>query len=235
MHKSGKQWRTLAAIGMVLFALTTAQSLLAANHGSSRVKRILVVGDSLSAGLLLKPSEAWPMLIVDKLRDAGLSFEVTNASRSGDTTSGGLARLPAQLKRPIDIFVVELGINDAWRGIPIEQIQHNLQEIIDRVRAKNRGVRIVIAGMQLPDSGADGYVHDFGRIFTDLAAKNHAALVPYLLEGVFGNPALNLYDRIHPNAAGHKILAENVWAVLEPIAREVAAQPVIRKTSNAQR
>jgi acyl-CoA thioesterase I len=188
------------------------------------MKRLLVLGDSLSAGLMLKPSEAWPMLIVDKLRDAGLDFVVTNASRSGDTTSGGLARLSAQLKHPIDIFIVELGINDAWRGIPIEQIQRNLQEIIDRVRAKNPGVQIIIAGMQLPDHDADGYIRDFDQMFTDLAAKNHAALVPYLLQGVAGDPQLNLFDRIHPNAAGHKILARNVWTVLEPVARQVAAQ-----------
>src|ERR1700757_1188903 len=114
MHKSGKQWRTLVAIGLVLFALANAQSSLAAKHDSTRVKRILVLGDSLSAGLMLKPSETWPMRLVDKLRDAGLEFVVINASRSGDTTNGGLDRLAAQLKRPIDIFIVELGINDAW-------------------------------------------------------------------------------------------------------------------------
>ena len=164
------------------------------------------------------------MLIVDKLRDAGLDFVVTNASRSGDTTSGGLARLSAQLKHPIDIFIVELGINDAWRGIPIEQIEGNLQKIIDRVRAVNPRVHIIIAGMQLPDEGAEGYMHDFGRMFADLATKNQAALVPYLLQGVGGNPDLNLFDRVHPNAAGHKILVQNVWVVLEPIAREVAEQ-----------
>ena len=224
MRKSGKQWGTLAAVGLASFALANAQSAPAARHDSSRMKRILVLGDSLSAGFLLKPSEAWPMLVVDKLRDADLDFEVTNASRSGDTTAGGLARLPAQLKHPIDIFIVELGINDAWRGIPVDQIERNLQTIIDRARARNPGVHIIIAGMQLPIESADGYIRDFGQMFTDLAAKNHAALVPYLLAGVSGNPALNLFDRIHPNAAGHKILAQNVWAVLEPVAREVSAE-----------
>jgi acyl-CoA thioesterase-1 len=224
MHKSGKQWRTLAAIGLLLFALANARSAPAATRDSSRVKTILVLGDSLSAGLALKPTQAWPMLVVDKLRDAGLDFQVTNASQNGGTTAGGLARLPAHLRGPIDIFIVELGINDAWRGIPVEQIQANLQEIIDRVRTANPGVHIIIAGMQLPIESADGYIRDFGQMFTDLAAKNHAALVPYLLAGVSGNPALNLFDRIHPNAAGHKILAQNVWTVLEPVAREVSAQ-----------
>ena len=126
------------------------------------------------------------------------------------------------LDRSIDIFVLELGINDAWHGIPIETIRANLQSIIDQVKTRNPNVTLVIAGMQfpLPSSKAD-YMTMFGKMFGELAEKNHAALVPYLLDGVAGNPELNLPDRIHPNAAGQKILAENVWQVLEPIAREL--------------
>jgi acyl-CoA thioesterase-1 len=160
------------------------------------------------------------------LRDAGLDFEIVNASQSGGTTSGGLARLPPHLKRRVDIFILELGINDAFQGVPVDQIQRNLQNIIDRVRSANPNVQIIITGMQLPDYTADDYVGAFGSMYAELAAKNRAALVPYLLEGVGGNPVLNLADRIHPNAAGHKILAENVWSVLEPIARQVAEKPV---------
>ena|ERR1700731_352510 len=224
MHKPGKQWRTgLAFCGLVVWTLT-AQSVQGAVHDSSSVKRILVLGDSLSEGYLLKPSQAWPMLLVDKLREAQLDFEVVNASQTGGTTAGGLARLPPHLKRSIDIFILELGINDAFRGLPVDQIQHNLQEIIDRVRSVNPNVRIIITGMQLPDYAADDYITAFGSMYTSLAEKNHAALVPYLLQGVGGNPVLNLADRIHPNAAGHKVLAENVWTVLEPIARQVSQQ-----------
>jgi acyl-CoA thioesterase-1 len=163
-------------------------------------------------------------LIANKLRDAGLNLQVTNASATGGTTEGGLERLPAHLKRKIDIFVLELGINDAFRGVPVEQIQNNLQQIIDRVKARNPDVRVVIAGMQLPNYGADDYVSAFGKMFGELATKNGAALVPYLLDGVAGDPSLNLPDGIHPNASGHKILAENVWRVLEPIARETAVE-----------
>jgi acyl-CoA thioesterase-1 len=199
------------------------------------MKRILVFGDSLSEGPFLKPKEAWPMLLVDKLRDAGLEFEVVNASQTGGTTTGGLARLPPHLKRRIDIFILELGVNDAFQAVPVDQIQRNLQEIIDRVREKNPNVQIVIAGMQLPDHEVDDYVGAFGSMYAALADKNHAALVPYLLQGVAGNPALNLPDRLHPNAAGHKILAQNVWAVLEPIARDVSQQQAVTTTATAAR
>jgi acyl-CoA thioesterase-1 len=131
--------------------------------------------------------------------------------------------LPPHLKHRIDILILELGINDAFRALPIDQIKNNLQQIIDKVKARNPNARVVIAGMQLPGYTADDYVFAFGQMFADLAAKNRAALVPYLLEGVAGNPSLNLPDGMHPNAAGHKFLAENVWRVLEPVARDVAA------------
>jgi len=188
------------------------------------MKTILVLGDSLSEGFQLKSSEAYPILLADKLRAAGLNFQVTNASASGGTTEGGLQRLPSHLKRKIDIFILELGINDAFRGVPVDRIQSNLQEIIDNVKTRNPSVRVVIAGMQLPNYGADRYVSAFGEMFNKLATKNGAALVSYLLDGVAGNPSLNLADGIHPNAAGQKILAENVWRVLEPVARETAAE-----------
>ncbi len=134
-------------------------------------------------------------------------------------------RLPPHLKDRIDIFILELGINDAFRGLPVDQIQNNLQQIIDNVKARNPNVRVVIAGMQLPNYGAEDYVSAFGKMFSDLATKNNTALIPYLLQGVAGDPSLNLPDGIHPNAAGQKILAENVWRVLEPIARELAVIP----------
>ncbi len=188
------------------------------------MKRILVLGDSLSGGFGLKPSEAYPALLANKLRAAGLNFQVTNASQTGGTTDGGLERLPAHLKRKIDIFILELGINDAFRGVPVDQIQSNLQQIIDKVKARNPDVRVVIAGMQQPNYATDDYVAAFGKMFAELASKNGTLLVPYLLDGVAGDPSLNLPDGIHPNAAGQKVLADNVWRVLEPVARETAAE-----------
>src|SRR5207245_1080386 len=207
------------AVAALLTVLSTvpSQPMLAAE-----TKSILVFGDSLSDGFMLKRSEAYPALLAKKLQAAALNFQVTNASAAGGTTQGGLERLPAHLKHRIDIFILELGINDAFRGLPVDQIQNNLQQIIDNVKARNPNVRVVIAGMQLPNYAAEDYVSAFGKMFGELAAKNGAALVSYLLEGVAGDPSLNLPDGIHPNAAGQKILAENVWRVLEPIAREIA-------------
>jgi acyl-CoA thioesterase-1 len=206
------------AVFLAILPMVFAQVVSAAE-----MKSILVFGDSLSDGFMLKRSEAYPALLAKKLQAAGLTFQVTNASAAGGTTEGGLERLPAHLKHRIDIFILELGINDALRGLPVDQIENNLQQIIDKVKARKPKVRIVIAGMQLPNYKADDYVSAFGKMFTDLATKNNAALVPYLLQDVAGDPSLNLPDGIHPNATGQKILAENVWRVLEPIAREVAA------------
>jgi acyl-CoA thioesterase I len=194
---------------------------------ASPPKTILVLGDSLSQGFGLVPNEAYPMLLAKKLRAAGLNFRVINASAAGGTTEGGLQRLPAHLKRKIDIFILELGINDVFRGVPVDQIRSNLQQIIDKVKARNPSVRIMIAGMQLPDYAADEYVSAFGKMFADLAVKNGAALVPYLLDRVAGDSSLNLSDGIHPNAAGQKVLAETIWRVLEPIARDVASREVL--------
>lgn len=207
-------------------AFLVMMSLVFAEHATAaEPKAILVFGDSLSDGFMVKRSETYPALLAKKLRASGLNFLVTNASASGGTTDGGLERLPPHLRHKIDILILELGINDAFRGVPIDQIRKNLQQIIDKVKAKNPNARVVITGMQLPNYAGDDYVSEFGRMFADLALKNGAALVPYLLKGVAGDPSLNGPDGIHPNAAGQKILAENVWRVVEPMAREMAAHP----------
>src|SRR6476659_4276139 len=166
------------------------------------------------------------------MRDAGYDFEVVNAGSSGDTTSGGLGRLPAILRahKKIDIFILELGINDAFRGVPVDQIRANLQSIIDHVRSHDPNTLLVVAGMQLPDYTSDDYVGAFGRIFSALAEKNRATLIPYLLEGVGGNPALTQWDTVHPNAAGQRVLAENIWLVLEPILKQLPSRSMVAPT-----
>ena len=212
----------------LMFCIACVQSADAARREASRVGTILFLGDSLTDGYGLSRSQAYPALIAQKIRDAGLKYEVINAGVSGDTTGGGLRRINSYLNRKIDIFVLELGINDAFRGVPLEQMRSNLQDIIDRVRAKNPDVAIVIAGMQLPLYGADAYVRTFGEMFGDIAQKNNAALVPYLLAGVGGDPAMNIGDRIHPNAAGQRVLAETVWQALEPLLRKATTASTAR-------
>src|ERR1041385_3015679 len=154
--------KRIVAVFLAALPIAPAQSASAAE-----MKSILVFGDSLSDGFMLSRSEAYPALLARKLRAAGLNFQVTNASAAGGTTQGGLERLPPHLKHRIDIFILELGINDAFRGLPVDQIQNNLQQIIDKVKARNPNVHVVITGMQLPNYGADDYVSAFGKMFTD--------------------------------------------------------------------
>jgi len=224
MARGAKQLRSQLIVG-VLLALSLVQSAQPAKRDPSNVITIVALGDSLTAGFGLSRKQAWPALVAEKMRTAGYEFEVVNAGSSGDTTTGGLRRLPAILRahHKIDIFVLELGINDAFRGVPIEQIRSNLQSIIDQVRAQQPGASIVLAGMQLPNVSSDDYVGAFGGIFRAVAEKNRATLIPFFLEGVGGNPELNQWDRVHPNAAGQRVLAENVWRVLEPLLRRTIA------------
>ena len=214
--------RSIISALATLLAVAPFQTAQAAKRDASNVITIVALGDSLTAGFGLSRKQAYPALIGEKMRAAGYEFEIVNAGWSGDTTAGGLRRLPDILRsrKKIDIFILELGINDAFRGVTIEQMRANLQAIIDMVRARHPRAEILIAGMQLPLYSSDDYMSAFGRMFAALAEKNRAALIPYLLEGVGGNPEMNLLDRVHPNAAGQRVLAENVWRVLEPILRK---------------
>jgi acyl-CoA thioesterase-1 len=223
MGHGAKQLRSRAVLVALLAALSL-QSAEAAKRDPSNVITIVALGDSLTAGYGLSRKQAYPALLSEKMREAGYEFEIVNAGSSGDTTTGGLRRLPAILRahKKIDVLILELGINDAFRGVPIDQIRSNLQAIIDQTRARHPNVAIVVAGMQLPDFSSNDYVGAFGAIFAPLAEKNRATLIPYFLEGVGGNPALNQWDRVHPNAAGQRVLAENVWRVLEPMLRQAA-------------
>ena len=205
-------------------AVAPIQTAQTVKHDASKVITIVALGDSLTAGYGLSRKEAYPALIGERMRSAGYEFEISNAGWSGDTTAGALRRLPEILrKKKIDILIIELGINDAFRGVPIEEMRSNFQAIIDQTRARHPAVSIIVAGMQLPIDSSDGYVLAFGEMFGRLAEKNRAALIPYLLEGVGGDPELNQPDLVHPNAAGQRIMAENVWRVLEPILRKTTA------------
>ena len=180
-------------------------------------KTILFYGDSLTAGYGLSPEEAFPALVGKMLNDKGKAAKIINAGLSGETSAGGLTRIDWVLRQPIDVFVLELGPNDGLRGLPLDQTEKNLQLIIDKVKSKYPDVKIVIAGMMVPPNIGQEYTNKFKEIYPRLAKKNNATLIPFLLQDVAGNDNLNLPDRIHPNASGHKIVAENVFKVIAPL------------------
>jgi acyl-CoA thioesterase-1 len=186
-------------------------------QGSSTTKTIMFFGDSLTAGYGLSPEEAFPYLLEQRLNEQGKNCKVINAGLSGETTAGGLSRIDWVLRQPIDVFVLELGGNDGLRGLPLEQTKSNLQAIINKVKAKNPNVKIVVAGMMVPPNMGDDYSTAFRKVFPEIAKKNNATLIPFLLEGVAGNEKLNLPDGIHPNPEGHKIVANNLLKVIGPL------------------
>lgn len=192
-------------------------SFLALFSTGSPPKVILFYGDSLTAGYGLSTEEAFPSIIGKKLQEKGTPVKVVNAGLSGETSAGGLNRLEWVLKQPIDIFVLELGANDGLRGLPLDQTQKNLQSIIDKVSAKYPKAKIVIAGMMVPPNMGPDYTASFRKIFPELARKNNATLIPFLLQDVAGQEKLNIADGIHPNAEGHKIVAGNVLKIIEPL------------------
>jgi acyl-CoA thioesterase-1 len=199
---------------LALAALFLSVAIASADDTTAARKTVLIVGDSLAAGYGVDPDEAWPALLQKKIDDAGLKFKIVNAGVGGDTTADGLQRIDWLLQRKPDVLLLELGGNDGLRGLPVSNMRTNLQAIIDRVRKKYPTTKFVIAGMKMPPNMGFEYVDSFDKVFPDLAEKNHAALIPFLLEGVGGKPDLNLPDGIHPTPEGHKIVAENAWKIL---------------------
>jgi acyl-CoA thioesterase-1 len=182
---------------------------------------VLCFGTSLTAGAGLSPEEAFPALLQHKADSAGLGFRVVNAGVSGETSAAGLRRIDWLLQQPVGVLLLELGANDALRGQDLADAKRNLQEIIDRTRARFPGVRVVVAGMEAPPNLGRRYTREFRDVFVELARENRAVLIPFLLEGVAGHAELNQGDGIHPTAAGARIVADRVWMVLEPVLRAV--------------
>ena len=180
-------------------------------------KTIIFFGNSITAGYGLDLSEAFPARIQEKIDSMNVPYKVVNAGVSGETSSGGRSRIDWILKQQVDIFVLELGGNDGLRGIPITETKKNLQTIIDKVKAKNPSAKIIIAGIQIPPNMGKKYTSAFRSMYPDLAKQNNISLVPFILEGVGGRAELNLEDGIHPTAEGHRILANNVWSVLQDL------------------
>jgi acyl-CoA thioesterase-1 len=179
--------------------------------------RIVFLGTSLTAGLGVDPESAYPALIQQKLDSAGLPYTSVNAGVSGETSAGALRRVDWVLREPAAVLVIETGANDGLRGLDPDTLRVNIQEIIDRANRQQPKPRIVLVGMQaLPNYGM-GYARRFREVYSELAERNDVPLVPFLLEDVAGKQALNQADMVHPSAAGHRIMAETVWRVLQPV------------------
>jgi acyl-CoA thioesterase-1 len=176
--------------------------------------RIVILGDSLTAGLGLPAEQSYPMLLQQRLNDEGVRYQIVNAGVSGDTSAGGLSRLDWALEGDVRVLIVALGGNDGLRGLPPEQLKENLATIIRR--AQSRGITVILAGMEAPPNYGRDYIVAFHKVYPALATEYRVALVPFLLDGVAGHETLNQRDGIHPSADGARIVADNVWKVLKP-------------------
>jgi acyl-CoA thioesterase-1 len=193
---------------LILLAVSGCQA-----DNPDRTQTILIVGDSLSAGFGLDADESWVNLLQDRLSAEGYGHSVVNASISGDTTSGGLRRLPRALEQHTPgIVIIELGGNDGLQGRPVQLIHSNLAKMIELCR--DLGAEVVLAGMMMPPNYGDKYTNGFAGLYADLAEDHDAALIPFFMDGVALEPTKMQRDQIHPNAAGQPILLDNVWPVL---------------------
>jgi len=188
---------------------------------NTRSKTILFFGDSLTAGYGLDDiNDAFPAIIQSKVDSLGLDYMVVNSGLSGETSAGGRSRIKWVLNQKIDVFVLELGANDGLRGVPLQETRENLQAIIDAVHDKEPNATIILAGMQLPPNMGSVYTTGFSTIFYELAKKNELEFIPFILKDVGGVPELNQEDGIHPTIEGQKIVANNVWSVLEKVIKK---------------
>lgn len=176
---------------------------------------IVAFGDSLTAGYGLPESQSYTTLLQQKLVAAGYQYRVVNAGVSGDTSAGGARRLEWSLDGDVRYLILELGGNDGLRGLPVAELKKNLAQIIEA--AQQRNIFVILAGMEAPPNYGVAYTSSFRQVYQDLARQYSVLLIPFVLEGVGGNPQLNQPDGIHPNAEGEKVFTENVWRALEPV------------------
>ena len=179
--------------------------------------RVVFLGTSLTAGLGVDPSEAYPELLQHRIDSAGLRFVTVNAGVSGETSAGARRRIDWLLREPAAVLVIETGANDGLRGLEVDSLAANIQAIIDRARQQSPPPRIILVGMEAPPNFGFGYVRRFRGVYPELAKRNRLPLVPFLLEGVAGVDSLNQADMLHPTAAGQRRVAATVWPVLEEV------------------
>ncbi|MCY3594842.1 MAG: arylesterase [Bacteroidetes bacterium] len=208
---------------MCLCVLLPVRPAVAQNPEGTPI-RVLFLGNSLTAGYGLSPEEAYPALLQTRIDSLKWPVTIINAGVSGDTSAGGLTRLAWQLENPPDVLVVALGANDGLRGLPPTMTKSNLIQIIRQAREANPNVSILIAGMQVPPNLGPIFQEEFREIYPSIAEEMDTELIPFLLEGVGGVTELNQADRIHPNAAGQRKLADTVWKALAPILQERISQ-----------
>lgn len=192
-------------------------TLFYTSAGAQERKTILFFGDSITAGYGIDSFDAFPALIQEKLNELGYHYRAVNAGLSGETSAGGLRRVDWILQQKVDIFVLELGGNDGLRGIDPADTKRNLQGIMDKVWETYPDVVILLTGMEAPPNMGDDYTRGFRTIYRELSNENEVIFMPFILQDVAGNPELNLPDGIHPTEEGHKIIAKNLWTLLEPI------------------
>lgn len=190
--------------------------------GTPSAPRIVILGDSLTAGLGVDPSQSFPSLLQKRLDAAGHRYEVVNAGVSGDTTAGGLRRLEWSIEGNTGILVIALGGNDGLRGLPVSDTRKNVAAII--TRARERGIIVVLAGMEAPPNYGATYTAEFRQVFRDLAEAHDVVFIPFLLEGVAGIRAMNQSDGIHPNPEGARVVERLVWTAIAPIVGGSAAR-----------
>jgi len=186
-------------------------------QGHEEPIRILFFGDSITAGYEIGTDAAFPAVIEAKLDSLPGNYTVVNAGLSGETSAGGLRRVDWILRQPVDLFVLELGGNDGLRGIDPEETKRNLQGIIDKVQSTSPGTEILLTGMEAPPNMGQEYTKQFRSLYRELAEKNDLPFMPFILEGVAGDPSLNLPDGIHPTEEGHRIIAKQLWPYISPI------------------
>ena len=226
---SGPRERAAEPAGEANAPAAAAPAPQAATDAADSARVILFVGTSLTAGYGVGADSAYPAVIQRWIDAARLPYRVSNAGISGETSAGGLRRMAWSLQAPVDVLVLELGANDGLRGIDPGHMRANLDSIIRLTRKRYPESAIVLAGMEAPPNLGERYTGAFRRVFRDLAEKYHASLVPFLLEGVAAADSLNQPDGIHPTGAGHRILAANVWRVLEPVLRARAQRSAAPK------
>lgn len=213
--------RVLVGLAVLFYAVAPAFYASAApatdprEGGRAGGRTIVALGDSLTAGYGVAPDEAWPALIQARLRREGFRHLVVNAGVSGDTTAGGLRRVDWVLRARPEVAIIALGANDGLRGQSVQTMRENLDRIVERLRAS--GARVLLAGMRLPPNYGADFTRDFAAVYPEIARRTGIAFMPFLLDGVAADPRLNQGDGVHPNAAGHRVIAERLWPHLRAL------------------